>query len=136
MSHIFVIIGASGVGKTTLARAVVRCSEQLIMPLGITTREPRREEKDGLDYRFIGLKRFKEWDKQERFIETATYRNEQYGILKQDIIEPMNKGFDILTILTSEGLQTFEKPLWQKDNIPIHIPSLNQRTQTKTTSAE
>ncbi|ONI59099.1 guanylate kinase [Candidatus Liberibacter solanacearum] len=108
MSHIFVIIGTSGVGKTTLARAVVRCSEQIIMPLGITTREPRREEKDGLDYRFIGLKRFKEWDKQERFIETAVYRNEQYGILKQDILEPLNKGLDILTILTSEGLQTFE----------------------------
>ncbi|KJZ81919.1 hypothetical protein DJ66_0649 [Candidatus Liberibacter solanacearum] len=56
MKHIFVIIGASGVGKTTLARAVVRCSEQLVIPLGVTTRKPRRNEKDGFDYRFIGLK--------------------------------------------------------------------------------
>ncbi|KQC48757.1 guanylate kinase [Candidatus Liberibacter solanacearum] len=116
MSHIFVLMGKAGVGKTTLARTVVRCSERLVIPLGITTRKPRRDEKDGVDYRFISLKRFKEWDRQGRFIETTVYRNEHYGLLKQDILELMDKEFDVLTILTPDGLDVFKKLFGKKVN--------------------
>ncbi|RPD37810.1 guanylate kinase [Candidatus Liberibacter solanacearum] len=127
MSHIFVIIGASGVGKTTLARAVVRCSEQLIMPVGVTTRKPRVSERQGIDYRFIAHKTFQQWQQENLFVETATYRNEQYGILKQDIIEPMNKGFDILTILTSEGLDVFNNLFGKKiTSLFITPPSIKE----------
>ncbi|MFV0256498.1 guanylate kinase [Candidatus Liberibacter solanacearum] len=127
MSHIFVIIGASGVGKTTLARAVVRCSEQLIMPLGVTTRTHRKGEQQGVDYRFINHKTFQQWEKENLFIETATYRNERYGILKQDILEPMHKGFDILTILTPEGLQIFKNLFGKKiTSLFITPPSIEE----------
>ncbi|KJZ81616.1 guanylate kinase [Candidatus Liberibacter solanacearum] len=114
MTNIFVLIGASGVGKTTLAKAVVRCSEQLVIPVGVTTRRPRIGERQGIDYRFISHKTFQQWQQENLFIETATYQNEQYGILKDDILELINKGFDILTILTQDGLQTFEKLFGQK----------------------
>lgn len=120
MPCIFVLIGVSGVGKTTLAKAVIQVSNNLVMPLGVTTRVPRDSEEDGVDYRFISSSLFQSWKKRNYFIETAMYRDKHYGLLKSDIIEVLNKGFDILTILTNEGLATFEK-LFHKQIIPIFI---------------
>ncbi|XCD68358.1 guanylate kinase (plasmid) [Candidatus Liberibacter asiaticus] len=109
MAHIFVLIGASGVGKTTIAKQVVLNSEYLVMPVGVTTRRPRVDEKQYIDYRFISHKKFQQWIQEGKFIETAFCRNEQYGLLKDDILNPLDNGFDILTILTNEGLKEFEK---------------------------
>ncbi|AKK20094.1 guanylate kinase [Candidatus Liberibacter africanus] len=120
MSHIFVLVGASGVGKTTLAKSVIPSSRKLLMPVGVTTRKRRNEEKNGIDYRFISHKTFHRWEKEGKFIETAICRNEHYGLLKGDILDPLDNGFDILTILTPEGLEAFEK-LFSKQVTSIFI---------------
>ncbi|AHA28034.1 Guanylate kinase [Candidatus Liberibacter americanus str. Sao Paulo] len=131
MPFIFVLIGASGVGKTTLAKAVIKCSGNLIMPVGVTTRKPRIGEKQGADYQFISHETFKQWQQEQLFIETAVYRNEQYGLLKSDILETLDNGFDILTILTQEGLQIFEK-LFGKQIVSIFIsPPHEQELQRR-----
>ncbi|KAE9513901.1 Guanylate kinase [Candidatus Liberibacter asiaticus] len=109
MAHIFVLIGASGVGKTTLARSVIKAVDKLIMPVGVTTRLPRKDEQNGIDYRFLSHKKFQQWIQEGKFIETAFCRNKQYGLLKEDILNPLENGFDLLTILTNEGLKEFEK---------------------------
>ncbi len=109
MNSIFILIGSSGVGKTTLARSVIKAVDKLIMPVGITTRLPRKDEQNGIDYRFLSHKKFQQWIQEGKFIETAFCRNKQYGLLKEDILNPLENGFDLLTILTNEGLKQFEK---------------------------
>ncbi|ADR51972.1 guanylate kinase [Candidatus Liberibacter solanacearum CLso-ZC1] len=131
MSHIFVLMGKAGVGKTSIAKRVVEESYNLTYPLGTTTRKPRRDEKDGVDYRFISLKRFKEWDKQGRFIETTVYRNEHYGLLKQDILELMDKEFDVLTILTPDGLDVFKKRFGKKVTSIFITPPSEKRVKSE-----
>ncbi|MGZ9594952.1 MAG: guanylate kinase [Candidatus Liberibacter asiaticus] len=109
MAHIFVLIGASGVGKTTIAKQVVLNSEYLVMPVGVTTRRPRVDEKQYIDYRFISQSQFKGWKHTGLFIETTKVRDEYYGYLKEDINNPMEHGYDILLILTHQGLAPLKK---------------------------
>ncbi|WP_244443914.1 hypothetical protein [Candidatus Liberibacter solanacearum] len=47
-------------------------SEQLVIPVGVTTRRPRIGERQGIDYRFISHKTFQQWQQENLFIETAT----------------------------------------------------------------
>ncbi|WP_245263926.1 guanylate kinase [Candidatus Liberibacter asiaticus] len=79
------------------------------MPVGVTTRRPRVDEKQYIDYRFISQSQFKGWKHTGLFIETTKVRDEYYGYLKEDINNPMEHGYDILLILTNEGLKEFEK---------------------------
>ena len=50
---LFVISGPSGVGKGTIAKKIIERNEDVVLSVSCTTREPRKNEKDGKDYFFI-----------------------------------------------------------------------------------
>ncbi|MBA5724407.1 guanylate kinase [Candidatus Liberibacter sp.] len=135
MRHIFVLIGKSGVGKTTIAKRVVEDkSLGLLMPRGTTTREPRREERRGMDYDFLSLEGFKRCEDSNLFLETVTYKGNRYGFLKSSINSGMASVKDLLIILTPEGYRSFKE--FFKDHpdvavtpIVIHPPSEEKRLE-------
>ena len=61
--NLFIITAPSGTGKTTLIKNVIEFAktndEKVFMSVSHTTRTPRSNELDGLDYFFISEEEFK-----------------------------------------------------------------------------
>ena len=57
--RVVVVSGPSGAGKTTLVDRLFRaCPLPLVRSVSATTRLPRGEEVDGVDYHFVSPERF------------------------------------------------------------------------------
>ena len=67
--NIMVVVSSpSGVGKTTLTKKIQQKYETFKISVSHTTRSPRSNEIDGVDYHFITDKKFKELVKQKNFM--------------------------------------------------------------------
>jgi guanylate kinase len=68
--RVVVVSGPSGAGKTTLVDRLFRnCPLPLVRSVSVTTRSPRGEEADGVDYHFVSPERFQELRDQGQFLE-------------------------------------------------------------------
>ena len=66
---LFVISGASGVGKSTVLKQVMEQREDLTFSVSATTRQPRPGEVDGISYYFISREEFEERIARGEFLE-------------------------------------------------------------------
>ena len=66
---LFVISGASGVGKSTVLDIVMKTRKDLLFSVSATTRAPRPGETDGVNYYFIERARFLEMIQNGEFLE-------------------------------------------------------------------
>jgi guanylate kinase len=69
----------SGAGKTTLAHKMLESMPAARFSVSFTTRAPRGDEKDGVDYRFIDTKSFQEQIDKGAFVEWAEVHGHFYG---------------------------------------------------------
>ena len=76
---LFVISGASGVGKSTVLGTVMESNENLRFSVSATTRSPRPGETDGVQYYFITKEKFLEMIDQNAFIEYDAHMDNYYG---------------------------------------------------------
>lgn len=74
-----VIAGPSGAGKTTLARHLVNTFTEAVFSVSCTTRPPRGNERDGVDYSFVTHERFSEMMDSGHFLEWARVHDNLYG---------------------------------------------------------
>ena len=84
---LFVFSAPSGSGKTTIVRHLLKQEQfNLEFSISATSRKPRNQEKDYVDYYFISLKDFKTKIKNEEFLEwEEVYRDNFYGTLKAEV---------------------------------------------------
>ncbi|NJN50087.1 MAG: guanylate kinase [Polaribacter sp.] len=84
---LIVFSAPSGSGKTTIVRHLLHQEKlNLAFSVSATSREPRGEEKNGVDYYFINLKDFKNKIKNDEFLEwEEVYRDNFYGTLKSEV---------------------------------------------------
>ena len=66
-----VLAAASGTGKTTLAHMILQNDTELRLSVSYTTRAPRGDEEDGVDYHFVDVPTFKAMIAEGEFIEWA-----------------------------------------------------------------
>ena len=109
MSHdkgnIMVVLSSpSGVGKTTLTKKFNKNTKTFKISVSHTTRSPRSNEVDGVDYHFITDKKFKELVKQKKFYEYAKIFNNYYGTLKETV-DKVIKINDIIFDIDWQGNQ-------------------------------
>jgi guanylate kinase len=83
----------SGAGKTTLVHKLLESSEQYAFSVSACSREPRKNERDGVDYYFIGLENFKQKISENDFVEwEEVYKDNFYGTLKSELIRIWSMG--------------------------------------------
>ena len=70
-AKLFVFAAPSGAGKTTLVHAVVTKRPELRFSISYTTRKPRRNEADGVDYLFVTEDEFMRLRDQGEMLEYA-----------------------------------------------------------------
>ena len=90
--NIMVILSSpSGVGKTTLTKKIQQKYNSFKISVSLTTRLPRSNEVDGVDYKFISKAKFEELIKENKFYEYAKIFENYYGTLKQNVDETIKK---------------------------------------------
>ena len=82
----------SGCGKSTLIDMLLQEYPDLQYSISCTTRQPRGDEEDGIDYHFLTAERFRELLAEGAFLEHAEVHGNYYGTLRQPIVDVLNEG--------------------------------------------
>ncbi len=101
---LFLVMSApSGCGKSTLIDMLLQEYSDIVYSISCTTREPRGEEEDGLDYHFKTKERFEELIGENAFIEFAKVHDNYYGTLKAPIEEVLREGNSMILDIDVQG---------------------------------
>jgi guanylate kinase len=123
--HLFIISAPSGAGKTTIAKAVLQKFKDMCYSTSYTTRKPRVEERDGVDYHFVSKQDFKNGIKTARWAEWAEVYGNYYGTSAEFIEKKLSSGCDILLDIDVQG--TLQILKHHPDSVTVFIlpPSIN-----------
>ncbi len=115
---LIVVSAPSGAGKTTLCDRLLRHNDSIVYSVSCTTRKPRGEEQDGVDYNFMTEEQFKQYIAEKRFLEFAIVHGNYYGTLASTIRQALNAGKHVLLDIDVQGAgQIREKlPLLLEDD--------------------
>ena len=113
MSHdgenIMVILSSpSGVGKTTLTKKIQQKYPSFKISVSHTTRPPRSNEVNGVDYHFVSMEKFKELINQKKFYEYAEIFENYYGTLKDNVDQTIIDN-DIIFDIDWQGTKQLSK---------------------------
>ena len=107
--NIMVILSSpSGVGKTTLTKKIQQKYQSFKISVSHTTRSPRSNEIDGVDYYFVSEDKFKELIKNNEFYEHAKIFENYYGTLKKTVDQTILNN-DILFDIDWQGTKQLSK---------------------------
>ena len=95
---LFVISGASGVGKSTVLSRVMEARRDLRFSVSATTRAPRPGEVDGQSYYFVSKEKFLDMIEKDEFLEYDAHMDNYYGTPKAQLEQKLEKGHVILDI--------------------------------------
>ncbi|MFC1743845.1 guanylate kinase [Candidatus Riflebacteria bacterium] len=107
---LFIISGPSGAGKTVLCRELLAAYPDLFKySISTTTREPRGNEKEGEEYNFTTVDKFKEMIAREEFLEWAKVHGNYYGTPEKNLIEAFEDGKSFLLNIDVVGAQKLKR---------------------------
>ena len=95
---LFVISGASGVGKSTVLSRVMAQRNDLRFSVSATTRAPRPGEVDGQSYYFVSKEKFLDMIREDAFLEYDAHMANYYGTPKAQLEDKLQYGSVILDI--------------------------------------
>ena len=95
---LFVISGASGVGKSTVLSGVMARRNDLLFSVSATTRQMRPGETDGVSYYFITKDAFEDMIARGEFVEYDGHMDNWYGTPRGQLEEKLTRGHVLLDI--------------------------------------
>ena len=99
----FIISGPSGVGKSTVLKALMEKRKNLYFSVSATTRSPRPGETDGVHYHFLDRDTFQQWVAEDQFLEHAEFVGNCYGTPRKYVYEAMEQGQDVILDIEVQG---------------------------------
>ncbi|PHX66532.1 MAG: guanylate kinase [Actinobacteria bacterium] len=109
---LLVLSGPGGVGKSTVA-ARLRASGDFWVSVSATTRSPRANEHDGVDYFFISDEEFSRRVRNDEFLEWAEFAGSRYGTPSSAVEEALLAGRNVLLEIEIDGAR----------QVKSHLPS-------------
>ena len=136
MANLFIIAAPSGCGKTSLVEALIKKTKNLCVSVSHTTRPPRPDEVNGINYYFISINEFEEMIKNNAFVEHAMVFDNHYGSSTKLIREKLDEGIDVILEIDWQGARQVKENMPNSVSIFILPPSkeellgrLQQRAQ-------
>lgn len=140
-NKIYIFSAPSGAGKTTIVRAVKQHFGNMGFSVSATTRPPRKNEQDGVDYHFISAEVFKQKIKEDAFLEwEEVYDGLFYGTLKSEVDRIRAKGQHVLFDVDVQGGINIKK-YYKEEAVsffiqPPGIDVLRQRLRSRGTNSD
>ena len=106
---LFVISAPSGCGKTTLCKKLLEDNPGLALSISTTTRAPRPEEKDGVDYNFVSEKKFSDTVGGNGFLEYEGNFGKLYGTPRKFIEQNLKKARPVILNIDVKGAVKIQK---------------------------
>ena len=107
---IMVILSSpSGAGKTTLTKKIQQKYQNFKISVSHTTRKPRSNEVEGIDYFFVDHQKFKKKISNNVFYEHAKIFDNFYGTSKDSVNTLLKENNDILFDIDWQGTQQLSK---------------------------
>lgn len=101
--RLVILCSPSGAGKTTLARRLVALRTDVGFSVSATTRSPRENERDGVDYHFFSRGQFRRSRDAGEFLEWAQYSGHWYGTLHAEVERELARGRHVLLDIEVRG---------------------------------
>ncbi len=121
---LFVMSGASGVGKGTIHKEVLARVPDIKLSVSATTRPKRPGEVDGREYYFIDPADFEAKIKNNEFLEYAHVYSHMYGTLKSEVDDILKSGIDVLLEIDIQGARQVREKMPHGVFIFIQPPSM------------
>lgn len=106
---LLVISGPSGSGKGTVSKELLNRNDDIIFSISATTRRPRPNEIDGVNYFFINEEEYHKKINNNEFLEHAFVHNNYYGTPKDFVIKEIDKGEIVLLEIDVQGALQVKK---------------------------
>ena len=136
---LIVYTGASGVGKGTIMKELLRKNPNLRLSVSATTRAPREGEANGREYYFVTHERFDELIAEDGFLEYAEYVGNKYGTPKEPVFRMLDEGLDVILEIEVKGFLQVKEACPDCVTIFIAPPSfeiLQERLRGRGTESE
>lgn len=121
---LIVLSGVSGTGKDAVCDLLLSWGLPFQRAVTATTRPKRPGEVDGRDYRFLSEAEFDRLEAADGLIESATVYGRRYGVPREEVLEPLAKGRDVLARVDVQGAATLRRLVPEAVLIFIAAPSL------------
>ena len=123
MANLFIIAAPSGCGKTSLVEALIKKTKNLCVSVSHTTRPPRPDEVNGINYYFVSINEFEEMIKNNAFVEHAMVFDNHYGSSTKLIREKLDEGIDVILEIDWQGARQVKKNMPNSIGIFVLPPS-------------
>ncbi len=122
--QLYVISGPSGAGKSRIIQLLRKRVTDLVYSISHTSRKPRKNEVDGVEYRFTDRETFERMIKEGAFVEWAEVYHDLYGTSFSSLRVQTDQELDVVMDLDSTGAKNIKEHF--KDSILIYVlpPSL------------
>ena len=101
---LIILSGPSGVGKETVRTRLMKIKKfELLYSISMTTRSPRNQEVDGVNYYFVSEAEFKKNIENDNFLEYAKFVGNYYGTPRDKVEQLRNEGHNVLLEIEING---------------------------------
>jgi len=121
-----VVSGPSGSGKGTLCKMLREALPELSYSISLTTRLPRGDEQNGVEYFFVSKEEFQKRIEAGEFLEWAEVYGHYYGTLCSSVKTLLQRGKDVLLELDIQGGRRVKQVFPEAVLIFIRPPSLEE----------
>ncbi len=131
---LYIISAPSGAGKTSLVKALIAGTDQIVVSVSHTTRAIRPSEKSSVDYHFVDKDAFLSMVEAGDFLEHAKVFDNYYGTSQQHVEQQLLQGLDVILEIDWQGAQQIRKLHPDAVSVfilPPSLPALKSRLQNR-----
>ena len=109
MGFNIVLSSPSGAGKTTITKKISQKYPNIKISISHTTRKPRSNEIDGVDYHFVSKTKFEQLIKENNFYEYARIFDNYYGTSKKSVNKLHEENYDVIFDIDWQGTKQLSR---------------------------